>query len=286
MRGRAGAWLRIRPSAHYLYARKQETAILEHANVTVATSHVTRAEWIADHRRCRARAADHDLQWIRWPREGASNSGSDGEGERTPAAAGAEPGPLAPGRAAACQPIGDTSCTRELLLHAGGACGHIPARSGAGLRNSGCTTGCAARTGSTGHRTSFCVDYGIYGYSTPISRARLRVTFVGSGARRGCRRCLAETARRTWCRAGAVAARDSPSAGATGRRGAAHVRHGSRRAATTALPARSSSTSRRGMPILALLTDGAMRDLVSESGLGLLADPDDSRCGGGGPGAA
>jgi glycosyltransferase involved in cell wall biosynthesis len=31
-----------------------------------------------------------------------------------------------------------------------------------------------------------------------------------------------------------------------------------------------------GVPILALLTDGAMRDLVSESGLGLLADPDDS----------
>jgi glycosyltransferase involved in cell wall biosynthesis len=31
-----------------------------------------------------------------------------------------------------------------------------------------------------------------------------------------------------------------------------------------------------GVPILALLTDGAMRDLVTESGLGLLADPDDA----------
>ena len=30
-----------------------------------------------------------------------------------------------------------------------------------------------------------------------------------------------------------------------------------------------------GVPILGLLTDGAMRDLVSESGLGLMADPDD-----------
>ncbi len=30
-------------------------------------------------------------------------------------------------------------------------------------------------------------------------------------------------------------------------------------------------------PILGILTDGAMRDLVGRSGLGLIADPDDAR---------
>lgn len=34
--------------AHYLYARRRESAVLHGANATVATSHVTRAEWIAD----------------------------------------------------------------------------------------------------------------------------------------------------------------------------------------------------------------------------------------------
>jgi glycosyltransferase involved in cell wall biosynthesis len=249
--------------AHYLYARTHERAVLESANIAVATSHVTRDQWIADF----PSLAPDRLTTI--------YNGFDAT-TAPPVAAPRAPVPFGP-------PGPPESADGEIrqIVYAGSFYYTPEAREATfrpiWRRLPQHWLHYRSRREDWLYRSPYFFLRGIQRLRAqhPALARRLRVTFIGVVPR--------------WLPAMLDETGTADVVATPGR--VPHVealrleRQADALLLTSAkvLDGRDYSIAGKlyeyfaaRAPIVALLTDGAMRDLVSESGLGLLADPDDT----------
>lgn len=254
--------------AHYAYARSREAAVLTTANLTVATSHVTRAEWLVDH----PTAEPRRLVTIY---NGFDRDDPEEIVDQPPPASptGSPPGG-AGGRAAA------PSHRRQIAYV--GTFYYTPEAHAATFRPVWRRwphqwLHYRLRRENWLYRSPFFFLRGLrlFADQAPDLAGRLRVTFVGRvppwlpGMLNDTRTTALVELAGVLPRAQVLQLeREADALLLTG----ARVEGG--RDYSVAGKVFEYFASRR--PILALLPDGAMRDLVTESGLGLFADPDDA----------
>ena len=240
--------------AHYAYARAHEAAILRSANAAIATSHVTRDDWLKNDRRLDPRRL-HTIY------NGFETANRD-------------PGqPAANGSGAAFQRhvvhTGSFYYTPE-----GRAASHRPAW----RRQPHQWTHYRHRREDWLYRSPYFFLRGVRTFldTYPPLSSRLTVTFAGTVPDWLPQMLSATGTDGIVTLAGPIPHRESLRV----QRGAdallltsARVEGG--RDYSVAGKMAEYFGARR--PILGVLTDGAMRDLVSRSGLGLIADPDDAR---------
>jgi glycosyltransferase involved in cell wall biosynthesis len=235
-------------AAHYLYARTRERAVLQGANVSVATSHVTRDEWVAH------------------------TPGVDGD--RLVTIYNGFDAPEPTGRAPSA------SGTREIMY--AGSFYYSPAARAATYRPFWRRwphqwLHYRVRREDWRYRSPYYFLRGVQRLreTRPDLAAALRVTFAGSIP--------------TWLRPMLEETGTADVVTLTGPIPHADVLARERAADAVLLTSAKVQGARdysiagktyeyfaARVPILAVLTDGAMRDLVTDSGLGILADPDDA----------
>jgi glycosyltransferase involved in cell wall biosynthesis len=258
---------------HYLYARTRETAVLEHANVTVATSHVTRAEWMTD----RPATAPERLVTIYNGFDDAHDDAHDDEhdGAHDGARDGDEQSNGEGEGTAVAVPAG----LRHIVYV--GSFYYTPEAHAATFRplwrrRPHQWLHYRLRRENWLYRSPYFFLRGLRHLADqmPDLAARLHVTFVGRVP--------------AWLPAMLAETRTTGAVALPGVLPHARVLRLEREADAVLLTGARIDKGRdysiagkvfeyfaARTPILALLPDGAMRDLVTESGLGLFADPDD-----------
>ena len=186
--------------AHYAYARHAEHRILSEANAVVATSHVTRSEWLSDS----PRLVPERLVTM--------YNGYDADGRAAPVAGHSDH---------------TAEESREIITRAVSITRpkRVPPpidQSGGGARSNGFSTACAGKTGCTGRPISSCLDS-----SGSVSAIRGSLRDFGSPSRapcpRGWRRCWPRRGRPIGRAPRRTRPRRRRALGAAGRRCAAHL---------------------------------------------------------------